>query len=142
MKKWAFILDITGAEADTKVREAVQQRAEEVVKPIQAPDKPLVFRASITFYQASKRWRSDNAMIPREDIGRDLDNLIKAVFDGLGPIIGWRQKFEKDTTGKWRPVPGEHRGARDSQIVEVVAKKVNSGSEQEYLSVEIEAVSS
>jgi Holliday junction resolvase RusA-like endonuclease len=142
MKKWAFILDITGAKADTKVREAVQQRAEEVVKSIQASDKPSVFRASIAFYQASNRWLNDNPMIPREDRGRDLDNLIKAVFDGLGPIIGWRQKHKRDAMGTPRPVHGEHRGVRDAQIVEVVAKKVNSGSKQEFLSIEIEATNS
>jgi len=79
-----------------------------------------------------------NPQIPREDIGRDLDNLVKAAFDGLGPIVRWRQRYERDEVGKWHPVSGEHRGVRDAQIVEVVAKKVNSGSSQEFLSVEVE----
>ena len=61
--------------------------------------------------------------------GGNLDNLLKRVFDGLGPIIGYR----KDWTGK-----KEHSGVLDANIVGVHAKKVNSGSDKEFLGVEVE----
>ena len=140
--KWAFIIDITQTKSNSEVRQAVQQKAEEASKVIRPPDQPSVFRASISFYQSRERWLMENPRVSREDIGRDLDNLIKAVFDGLGPIVGWRQRYERNEVGKWHPVPGEHRGVRDAQIVEVVAKKLNSGANQEFLSVEIECIGS
>ena len=138
--KWAFIIDITQAKTDKAVRTAVERKAEEAATAIIPPDQPSVFRASVTFYQSRDRWSRENPRIPREDIGRDLDNLIKAVFDGLGSIVGWRQRYEPNQKGKWQPIPGAHRGVRDAQIVEVVAKKLNSGSKQEFLSVEIERI--
>ena len=93
-----------------------------------------MFRLKVTFCQSKGRWRKDNPLIPREDIGRDLDNLLQAVFDGLGPIIGYRTKWKE---GK----PIGERYARDSSIVEVFACKVNSGSTKEYLYVEVEEIS-
>jgi hypothetical protein len=136
--KWAFVIDVTDIKSDSKVRQAVQRKAEEASAALSLPDQPSTFRASVTFYQSRDRWLRENPAIPREDIGRDLDNLIKAVFDGLGPIVGWRQRYERDVVGKWQSVPGEHRGVSDACIVEVTAKKLNSGSDQEFLSVEIE----
>jgi len=138
--KWAFIIDITQTKRDRDVRDLVQQKAEEAAKTISPPDKPSIFRALITFYQSRERWLKGSPSVPREDVGRDLDNLIKAVFDGLGPIVGWRQRYEQDHAGKWQAVPGQHRGVRDAQIVEVAAKKLNSGTNQEFLSVEIERI--
>lgn len=138
--KWAFVIDVTDIKSDRRVRHAVQQRAEEASPASTPPNEPSAFRASVTFYQSRDRWLKENPSVPREDIGRDLDNLIKAVLDGLGPIIGWRQKYERDETGKWQYVLAEHRGVRDARIVEVAAKKLNSGSTQEFLSVEVESV--
>ncbi len=57
--------------------------------------------------------------------------LDEPVFDGLGTIIGYINKYNKD--GKIIGVPG----VLDSKIIEVYAKKLNSGSDEEYLSVEI-----
>ena len=58
-----------------------------------------------------------------------LENYLeKLVFDGLGPIIGYR----KDWTGK-----KEHAGARDSSIIEVHAKKVKTEG-REFVEIEIE----
>lgn len=136
--KWAFVIDVTGIKSDSKVRQAVQHKAEEASAALVPPDQPSTFRALVTFYQSRDRWLRQNPAIPREDIGRDLDNLIKAVFDGLGPIVGWRQRYEQDNLGKWQPLHGQYRGVRDAGIVEVMAKKLNSGSDQEFLSVEIE----
>lgn len=138
--KWSFVIDISDLKADRQVRQAIEHKAEEVSLVIKPPEQPSVFHVSVTFFQSRDRWLASNPQIPREDIGRDLDNLVKAVFDGLGPIVGWRQRYERDEVGKWQPVPGEHRGVRDAQIVEVVAKKVNSGASQEFLSVEVESV--
>ena len=74
-----------------------------------------MYRVKVVFHLGEHRWLKDfNYSIPREDWGLDLDNLLKLVFDGLGPIIGYR----KDWTGK-----KEHAGARDSSIIEVHAKK-------------------
>jgi hypothetical protein len=47
----------------------------------------------------------------------------------LGPIIGYRKDW---TGGK------EHSGVLDSNIVEVHAKKANSGSEKEFIGIEID----
>jgi len=134
--KWSFIVDITNIK-DEEISKIVEEKAKEVALTIGKPEEPSIFRVLITFYQKRDRWQSNNPQIPREDIGRDLDNLIKPVFDGLGPIIGYRKKWEKDkTTGKWKVVGIS--GSLDSRIVEVTAKKVNSGSDKEFLSIEVE----
>jgi Holliday junction resolvase RusA-like endonuclease len=65
-----------------------------------------------TFYHKKSSWLQPEK--PKQDIGMDLDNLLKQLFDGLGPIIGYR----KDRTGKIK-----HGGVRDYSIVEVHAKK-------------------
>lgn len=140
--KWSFVIDVTHLKTDRQVRQTIERKAKEVSLVIKPPEQPSVFRVSVTFFQSRDRWLAGNPQIPREDIGRDLDNLVKAVFDGLGPIVGWRQRYERDEVGTWQPVAGEHRGVRDAQIVEVVAKKVNSASSQEFLSVEVESLGS
>jgi len=131
-KRWSFILNITGLK-DSQVKERVEEAARSAINTIGKPRPNAVFRLRVTFCQSKERWRKDNPLIPREDIGRDLDNLLKAVFDGLGPIIGYRMKWER---GK----PKGTRSARDSSIVEVLAHKVNSGSSEEYLYVEVEEI--
>jgi len=135
--KWSFILDITDVK-DEDIKRLVEEKAEEVVSSLGRAEEDSVFRVIITFYQRRDRWLSSKPQIPREDWGRDLDNLISPVFDGLGPIIGYRAKWKKTKEGKWVKVG---RGsARDSRIVEVIAKKVNSGSDREFLCVEVETL--
>lgn len=139
--KWSFIIDITNVESDKDILKKVEEKAKEVVSSIGGIEnqEESNFRIAITFYQAKSRWKKENPQIPREDIGRDLDNLIKPIFDGLGPIIGYRKKWEKDEkTGGYKQI-GESTSA-DSRIVEVLAKKVNSGTDNEYLAVEVEKI--
>jgi len=95
-----------------------------------------IFRVEITFYQAKSRYLSDRPEIPREDRG-DLDNMIKRVLDGLGPIIGFRKKWKK-IKGEWNGEDSDK--PKDSAIIELVAKKVNSGSEKEFVDVVVETL--
>ena len=53
------------------------------------------------------------------------------VFDGLGAIIGYRWDW-KNNCNSDKP--------SDSRILELYAKKVNSGSSSEMVSVEIETL--
>jgi len=151
MKRWSFIVDITDVSKKTKKEKEkrIEEKVKEVVKSLGGmknkeeaifkENEEAIFKVSITFYQATNRWKKENPQIPREDTGIDLDNLIKPVFDGLGPIIGYRKKWQKNKeTGKTQPV-GTSSSA-DSRIVEVYAKKVNSGTKKEYLSIEVEKI--
>ena len=143
MKRWSFIVDITDVSKKTKKEKEkrIEEKVKEVVKSLggMKNKEEAIFKVSITFYQATNRWKKENPQIPREDTGIDLDNLIKPVFDGLGPIIGYRKKWQKNKeTGKTQPV-GTSSSA-DSRIVEVYAKKVNSGTKKEYLSIEVEKI--
>jgi len=125
MKKWAFIVQATNW---NKVRSIVEKEAKKVVRELGKPeDGNILYKVTATFYQKRERWIQPER--PRQDIGADLDNLLKRVFDGLGPIIGYR----KDYTGRRK-----HAGVRDSSIIEVYAKKVNSGSKREFLAIEVE----
>jgi len=133
--KWSFIIDITDI-SDKEISKKVEVKAKESASVIGESQDSSTFKVSITFFQGKERWQSDNPQIPREDIGRDLDNLIKPVFDALGPIIGYRKKWEREENGKWVEI-GKGTAA-DSKIVEVMAKKVNSGSTEEFLSIEVE----
>ena len=99
-------------------------------------DETPSFKASITFFQSSKRYLKEDAKIPREDRG-DLDNMVKNVFDGLGPIIGFRASWKK-VNGV--PIASPGTKPADSRIIELFAKKVNSGSSSEMVSVEIETL--
>ena len=74
--------------------------------------------------------------IPREDRG-DLDNLIKLVIDGIGHIIGYRQNWEK-IDDEW--VGSNSDKPMDSRIIEIVARKINSGSDKEYVGITIEGL--
>ena len=128
MKKWSFIVEITDW---NKLKTTVEEEADRVVENMGKPDseKALysIYKVTATFYQKKARWLQPE--IPREDWGIDLDNFLKPVFDGLGPIIGYKKSF----TGK-KP------GVKDSSIVEVSAKKLNSGSDKEFLGIEVELV--
>ena len=95
-----------------------------------------IFRVEITFYQAKSRYLVDRPEIPREDRG-DLDNMVKQVLDGLGPIIGFRKKWKK-RNDEWYGEDSDK--PRDSAIIELVAKKVNSGSEKEFVGVVVETL--
>jgi Holliday junction resolvase RusA-like endonuclease len=135
--KWSFMIDMSNV-SDRDFCKTVEEKAKESVSTIGKPKASSVFKASITFFQGKDRWQKDNPQIPREDVGRDLDNLIKPIFDSLGPIVGYRKTWKKTDTGKW--VVAGRGTAADSKIVELTAKKVNSGSRQEYLGIEIENV--
>jgi len=127
--------------SDRDILKKVEEKAKDIVSALGGirNQRESIFRVTITFYQAKDRWKKENPQIPREDIGRDLDNLIKPVFDGLGPIVGYRKKWGKDEeTSEWKQV-GKSTSA-DSRIVELSAKKVNSGTESEYLSIEVEKI--
>lgn len=92
------------------------------------PDsEKAIYKVTATFYQKKGRWIQPE--IPREDWGIDLDNFLKPVFDGLGPIIGYKESKT-----------GQKLEAKDSSIVEVSAKKLNSGSDKEFLGIELELV--
>lgn len=126
-----FITETTGLKGNS-ITTAVMKKASQAMK-INAE----IFKVDLTFYQAKSRYLRNEQDIPREDRG-DLDNLIKVVIDGIGPIIGYRKKWDKvndkeSSSNSDKPL--------DSRIVEIVAKKVNSGSEQEYVGVIIEGIS-
>ncbi len=91
-------------------------------------DKRAVYKVTVVFHIDERGWLKDfDRPIPRED-RFDLDNLLKHVFDGLGPIIG----FRKDWTGE-----KEHAGAWDSSIIEVYARKIKTEG-QRFVEIEIE----
>lgn len=133
-----FVLDVTGFSA-TQIKDAVESEAKKIEKHINYVENPEdhLFRVRVTSYQMKDRWKGDKPHIPREDIGKDLDNVLKPIFDGLGPIIGYRNKYGKVEGGY--AVVGT-AGSADSKIVEVSAKKINSGTNNEYLSIEIEVI--
>ena len=136
--RWGFIVDITRCK-----RKRITQKVRGIAIQV-ASSLPLVgpieetpsFKASIIFFQSSKRWRKEDAETPRGDRG-DLDNMVKDVFDGLGPIIGFRTSWNQ-VDGEWVPSPSTKPA--DSRILELFAKKVNSGSLSEMVSVEIETL--
>ena len=125
MKKWSFIVEITDW---NKLKTIVEKEADGVVKELGQPDsEKALYKVIATFYQ--KKDRRLQPETPRQDWGIDLDNLLKPVFDGLGPIIGFKKAFK-----------GQKPGVLDSSIVEVSAKKLNSGSDKEFLGIEVELV--
>jgi len=130
-----FIVDISDCRIGNEITKVVLKKSYEVANQLPDPNKAKgdrTYKVSITFYQSKDRWRPYDKTIPREDRG-DLDNLTKMIFDGLGPIIGFRKQWD---TGE--PVNSERR--MDSRILELTAKKVNSGSDKEMVSVEIETL--
>lgn len=127
MKKWSFVVEI---DEWSKTRDLVEEKAKEVVGTIGVPDSErATYKLIVTSYQAKKRWFNDDPSIPRQDWGLDLDNILKPVFDGLGPIIGYRVDWPRNK---------KHPGVLDASIVEVYAKKMNSGSDKEFIGIEIE----
>ncbi len=127
MKKWGFIIEVSEW---SKIKSIVETKAEEVAKELGRPaSEEALYKVTAIFYQSKRRWLKPET--PRQDQGIDLDNLLKNVFDGLGPIIGYRKAWQGD-----RP----HSGVLDSSIVEVYAKKINSGSDKEFLGVEVELI--
>jgi len=125
-----FITDITGLK-EKSITEAIKVKAG-VSKKLDAK----LFKVTLTFYQAKSRYKTIDQDIPRGDRG-DLDNLIKLVIDGIGHIIGYRQSWEK-INGKL--VGSKSDNPLDSKIIEIVAKKINSGSEKEYVGIIIEGL--
>jgi len=130
-----FIVPLTKEDDNEKSGDGITERV--LVKAEEAGRlESDIYRVEITFFQAQSRYLANDRNIPREDRG-DLDNLIKKVFDGLGPIIGYRKKWTNvDSKG----VPEDSNKPRDSAIVELIAKKVNSGSESEFVGVVIETL--
>jgi len=143
--KWSFTVDLSDEatydrrKLEHRIKSRVRQKSSELAKEIGRPSVPSTFRVEVTFHQKSGRWKKDNPQIPREDRGVDLDNCIKWIFDNLGPIIQDRIKWGKDMlTG--RSVRSGKRGSADSKIVELIAKKINTGSDREYLDIVIESL--
>ena len=131
--RWGFIVDITNVrDSITSIVRAQAQSAASTLNP----GSNNLFRVEITFYQSKDRYLKNDPEKPREDRG-DIDNLVKQVFDGLGPIIGFRSSWDK-IDGKWKEK--KSKKPADSQIIELLAKKVNSGSTNELVSVEIESI--
>ncbi len=125
MKKWSFIVEVTDW---NKLKTIVEKEADGVVRELGQPDsEKALYKVTATFYQKKDRWLRPET--PRQDWGIDLDNLLKPVFDGLGPIIGYKKAFK-----------GQKPGVLDSSIVEVSAKKLNSGSDKEFLGIEVELI--
>lgn len=113
-----------------RIKSNVEEKANEAIKLQGAPEsQKATWKVIVTFFQRKDRWLKNDPSVPRQDWGIDLDNLLKDVFDGLGPIIGYR----KDFTGA-----REHSGVWDSNIVEVYAKKVNNSSDKDMLGIEVE----
>jgi len=91
--KWGFIVDITNTKGSNDITNQVYSQAIKAASTL--PSKPDdLYRAYITFYQSTDRYLVDDQEKPREDRG-DIDNFIKQVFDGLGPIIGFRRQWKK-----------------------------------------------
>jgi len=122
-----------------ELKSLVEKEAEKIVQKtsgkafkkmiIDDSDRRAVYSVKVIFYLGEHRWKKEfNRPIPREDWGLDLDNLIKQVFDGLGPIIGYRKNWSNKK---------EHAGAWDSAIVEVYAKKEKTEG-PEYVEIEVE----
>lgn len=127
MKKWSFVVEV---DEWNNVKALVENKAKEAVGNIGIPDSErATYKLIVTSYQAQKRWLNDDPSIPRQDWGLDLDNLLKPIFDSLGPIIGYRTDWQGNK---------KHPGVLDSSIVEVYAKKVNSGSDKEFIGIELE----
>lgn len=125
-----FITDITGL-SGSSIKKVIKEKASEYKKL----DANL-FKVMLTFYQAKLRYRNNDQNIPREDRG-DLDNLTKLVIDGIGYIIGFRQNWEK-INDNW--VGSDSDKPMDSKIIEIVTKKINSGSEKAYVGIIIEGL--
>ena len=131
--RWGFIVDVSNVKGSiTSIVRTQAQAAASVVKP----GKRDLFRVEVKFYQSKERYLIDDPERPREDRG-DIDNLIKQVFDGLGPIIGFRRSWPKVGS---KTVKRTSKNPVDSRIVELYAKKVNSGSSSELVSIEIETI--
>jgi hypothetical protein len=127
MKKYSLVVEADNLD---NLKSLVEEKAKDATGTLGPPgSEKSIYRVTVTFYQKKDRWLNSDPSIPRQDWGIDLDNLLKPVFDGLGPIIGYR----KDWTGG-----REHSGVLDSNIVEVLAKKTNSGSDKDFLGIEVE----
>lgn len=137
--RWSFIIKVTDEMRNKEIKDAVDEKAQEVVSSVGEAPENSIFKVAITFYQSRDRWLKDNPQMPREDWGGDLDNLVKPVFDSLGAIIGRRTSWKKQEQGGYKAT-GQY-ASFDARIVEVVAKKVNSGSNEEFLSIEVESIS-
>ena len=74
------------------VKTIVEDKAKEAIGNLGSPgsDK-AIYKVAVIFFQKKDRWLRNDPSIPRQDCGIDLDNLLKPVFDGLGPIIGYKR---------------------------------------------------
>lgn len=138
--RWSFTipLDLSNLE------KAVEEEAKRVAKTVGIPDlkkkamesvrkrkiqkMEKIFKVEIYLTLSKKRYRG-SPPIPREDIGLDLDNVAKRVLDGLGPIIGYRQKWKGEK---------EPRKARDASVVELVVKKICVPHGKETVDIRVE----
>lgn len=136
--RWGFIVDITDCTGSQITKKVLDNAKEAItsIPPVDLDDRIPSYKASIIFFQSSDRWLKEDPGTPREDRG-DLDNLIKLVIDGLGPIIGFRKSWKK-VNNKW--VSKNSNKPADSRILNLYAKKINSGSISEMVSVEIETL--
>jgi len=131
--RWGFIVDITSVKGS--ITSVVRKKAQEAASTLNN-DENALFRVEITFYQSKNRYLKDDQEKPREDRG-DIDNLVKQVFDGLGPIIGYRSSWTKVDD---KLIEKKSKKPFDSRIIELFAKKVNSGFSNELVSIEIETI--
>jgi len=97
-----------------------------------------VYRVSIIYHQSKKRWLLEDPTIPRRDIGLDLDNIAKPILDGLGEIIGTKYQWKYDPQKRRYVKTGKSQETSDVLIVELHVKKVNSGEDKEWITIEVE----
>ena len=133
--KWTFSLTVPFG---GKLAALVEQEAAASIERHGAAPDGVLFRVSMVCRLASRRYLQSNPQLPREDRGWDLDNIIKAAIDGLGPILGHRKKWEPLGKGRYREIG--RRSAADAKVVEIMAKKLNSGTDADALEIDVEAI--
>lgn len=121
MPKWEFIVYPKEKNIDIheELKRLIEKEAVEAVK-VKKPPSEATYKVNIVFYQ--NPWRYEGKLqLPLKQSG-DLDNILRFVFAGLGPIIGYHQDGS----------------AKDELIVEVLAKKYKSNAE--FITIEVETV--
>lgn len=122
-----WIFEITTEKYISEIKEKVEEAAKEAAKGKDKATK-CVFEIEIRFYRKPKGYHKDG--VPKAD-DVDLDNVVKSVIDGLGPIIGYRRDWKNN----------REKGAKDTHIVEIHAKKIqNIANQSDKVWVRVESL--